>query len=188
MIASRLKEETKIEHAAVEKELMQIIRKIDSIEKYVSLLSIMYGYYASVERSVQPYLGPDNFPDFDARRKSESILQDILYFSGTARPSLCLEIPVADSYSRALGMVYVMEGSTLGGKIIAGVIARQLNIPSDQGFSFFLSYKDKTQYMWESFKQHLEKTFDDREQEQVIDSARQTFNTLKTWICQHAEN
>ena len=50
------------------------------------------------------------------------------------------ELPVIDSFGRALGALYVLEGSTLGGRIIAGIIAA-----ASATFLTFKNWLDKHQ-------------------------------------------
>ena len=62
------------------------------------------------------------------------------------------ELPSIRSHQHALGALYVIEGSTLGGKIISKMISHQIPSTDGHGLTFFNSYGDDTITMWERFK------------------------------------
>ena len=96
---------------------------------------------------------------------------------------ICCDLPMIDSTDRALGALYVLEGSTLGGRIIADMIARRLGLLTS--LEFFDSYGDETQNMWRSFKDFLNKPRTAEQQTKIIDAAKDTFITFKNWIGKH---
>jgi heme oxygenase len=190
MLAHQLKEETKRAHADLEKQLITHIRRVNSTGGYVQLLAMLYGYYKAVEERLQPFLAAAHFPDHERRRKASHIIDDMQQFNGdVAEPVLCPDVPAIDSYAKAIGALYVIEGSTLGGKIIAGMIAKQLNRTEEKGgFSFFNCYGNDTQAMWSSFKQALDRSFEEKQQEEIITTANETFITFKRWVDRHEAN
>ncbi|MBT1702896.1 biliverdin-producing heme oxygenase [Chryseosolibacter indicus] len=182
MLHQHLKEQTAYAHQVLEKKLVTRIKNIRSVEDYATLLKVMYGYYAAIEIQIQPYITDESLLNFTARRKADSILDDISSFMPVGQLPLCTDLPVVKSYAQSLGVLYVLEGSTLGGQIIAKMIANQLNLKDKKGISFFLGYGEKTQVMWESFKEKLDQPFNDFEKEEIIGAANDTFITFKNWI------
>ena len=85
-----------------------------------------------------------------------------------------------------LGWLYVTEGSTLGGAVIARVLG-------DAGFAYrlatFTPYPEGPQPMWRSYLAHLEAwTADDAQRvEQVVAAGCATFSALECWIAAAAE-
>jgi len=185
MINEQLKDSTQVSHQALEKKMVSIIKKIRTRQDYVNFLKLMYGYYSALERRVQEYVSE---MEIGKRRKAERLLEDISYFESTSTPDLCNELPPISSHAEALGAMYVMEGSTMGGKIIARMIEGQAGINGPSGFSFFNGYGEETGKMWEEFKLFLNKPLDELEKLNLILTANRTFRTFYNWIDKHAAN
>jgi heme oxygenase len=132
---------------------------------------------------VQEYL-----PDLEIhkRRKAQRLLEDIHHFGSSSTPDLCNDLPPITSHAEALGAMYVMEGSTRDGKIIAKMIKGQAGIDGPSGFSFFNGYGEDTSRMWEEFKVFLNRPFDELEKLNLILTANRTFNAFYRWIDRHA--
>lgn len=182
MLHPYLKERTSTAHQALEKKMVILIKQIRTEATYVQFLKLMYGYYAAVEAEISNSLETENSLDFKKRRKADRLLDDIRHFGETSATTLCNHLPLINSYPRVLGALYVLEGSVLGGKIIAGMISSQLGLESHDGLSFFMGYSDDTPAMWESFKQYLNKPFTDPQQEEIIQAANDTFTAFRNWI------
>jgi heme oxygenase len=184
MLTEELKEYTEDVHHASEKKMIVALRQITTTEDYLRMLNWLYGFYAPVEEMIRKYLTKDNFPDIDRRSRAEYILWDIRE-SGLPipEPERCEWLPVIDSFHSALGAMYVLEGSTLGGRIIAGMIARSLD--STRCLSFFNGYGAETIHMWSTFKTYLNQPFSTHERREIITAAEDTFLTFKNWIEKH---
>lgn len=95
------------------------------------------------------------------------------------------DVPKLDSFARALGALYVMEGSTMGGKIIASRINQGLlgeNPPMD----YIYPYKENTMPMFQAMCKSIE-TFEHNggNQEEAIIGACETYLKLEKWL--HAD-
>lgn len=181
-----IKTYTKLEHASLEKHLTGIIKGIKSTEQYIDLLRMFYGFYQALEHVMEQYLTQDLIPDIEQRRKADALLHDMEDLGCDSRqPPLQVTVntPVIDSYAAALGAAYVLEGSTLGGVIIAKMIKTQLPyIPDGKGFSFFTCYGVDAQNMWKKFRTYLLALTRKQDQDLAAETARQTFLTFKAWI------
>jgi heme oxygenase (biliverdin-IX-beta and delta-forming) len=183
MLAEEIKERTREVHADLEKKLLSHIQRVQSPERYTVLLALMYGYYAALENRLESFRHA--IPDYDRRRKSQSILDDLksLGYSVASVP-LCRDIPEINSIPQALGSMYVLEGSTLGGKIISRMLLKQ--VPSlEQSLTFFQGYRDETMDMWQKFRQYLQQMIDAVHHEEAQLAAKETFVKFKNWIEQH---
>ena len=180
MLDQDLKEKTRVEHAALEKTLLQFIRGVNSRLEYADLLTKLYGYYHALENVISPFLLDSEVTDYSTRRKSDRLFLDLAEIRDGKNIELCRQLPAVDSYHSALGVLYVLEGSTLGGRIIAGMLSSR--IQSESGFRFFYSYGDDTIEMWKRFKGHLRKPYTKEQQEIIISSALLTFITFKNWL------
>jgi heme oxygenase len=62
------------------------------------------------------------------------------------------------------------------------MIARQLGMNTDNGFSFFNAYGEETTAMWDNFKLLLDSPWTDEEKEEITAAASGTFSAFKNWI------
>jgi heme oxygenase len=183
-LTAELKETTEAVHQAAEKKMILALKSIATDQDYVQMLSWLYGFYAPLEKLIRSQLTLENFPDMIKRSRVEFILWDLKEFGSEApKPDFCRQLPVIDSYARALGALYVLEGSTLGGRIIAGMVSRQLG--STKGLSFFNGYGAETASMWQSFKDFLDRPWTPLQRQEIIAGAEDTFITFKNWIDKH---
>jgi heme oxygenase len=184
MLAAQLKERTREEHALLERKMLDRISSIAKASDYVDLLSLLYGYYAAVESQLTKYFQDPSRADLLRRQKACRILEDMTIFApGHQRPALCVKLPEVNSFYNALGVLYVLEGSTLGGRIIARLISRKLGV--DSGLNFFLSYGNDVDKMWASFKLILQEPFTPEQKAEVVAGALQTFRTFNYWLSEH---
>lgn len=183
MLTERLKEGTKAAHQDLEKLIIRKIKELKSEQEYARLLNSFYGYIAAIEFKIAPLMSAGGLSDFAERRKAESLKDDIKTFDPAAALLLCQDIPELLTYGQAIGALYVLEGSTLGGKYITKMIAEKLTLQPEQGFKFFKSYEERTDFMWEEFKLFLN-TLNPEPQvlSEIADSANQTFLKFYKWL------
>jgi heme oxygenase len=83
-----------------------------------------------------------------------------------------------------VGCLYVLEGATLGGQVIARRLQETLKIGPENGASFFHGYGRDAGHLWKSFRAALAAYASDRwRQEQIIAGARDTFTHFEDWLC-----
>jgi heme oxygenase (biliverdin-IX-beta and delta-forming) len=178
-----LKERTKLEHASLEKLLLARIERIKHPEDYTTLLKQLYGYYAAMEFLLAKYFVNSILHDFGSRRKASCLIDDINTYQESDQIALCSDLPAIHSFHGALGAMYVLEGSTLGGPSVAKLISTRLN--STRGFSFFYCYGDNLRTKWASFKEYLREASSKGKDDEIISAAQETFITFKKWLSSH---
>lgn len=184
MLSQALKEHTAQAHRAAEKKMVAVLKGIRGLDDYAALLSRLHGFYAPVEALIRCQLTEFDLPDIRRRIRAPFLLRDIGETGVALQPvPPCNDLPRIDSYPRALGALYVLEGSTLGGQVIAGMLARQLE--AEKSLSFFHSYGEETDDMWQTFLTYLERPFTAAERREIIAAAEETFLTFSNWIDQH---
>lgn len=186
MLADELKEQTRLVHADLEKKLLAHIQDVKDADRYTRLLVLMYGYYAALEQKLDQF--SENLPDYAARRKSQAILDDLKQLAYPTRQiPVCSDLPSIHSLPSALGAMYVLEGSTLGGKIISKMLLKQ--VPALEGsIRFFQGYNEESMTMWQKFKEHLHNTVDESQQDETHFAAKETFVKFKKWLEYHDAN
>lgn len=182
-----LRAHTHASHQAVEKQLLVKIKLIRTLADYAAVLKMIYGFYAPLEQGIESYISSESSIELPQRRKASKALDDLCFIGDAGDVAICEEIPAIQSFHQALGVLYVLEGSTLGGTVLSRMIRNQIEI-ADSGLSFFLGYGEHTMVMWEKFKSHLAGPFSELEKAEVISSAEDTFITFKKWIEKHAAN
>src|SRR4051812_28976854 len=124
MMIKYLREETETLHQELEKVLIPRIKQTNTPTAYISLLQLFYGYYYPLEQHIAAHLDTSFPGGFEQRRKASLLLQDIAVINGSAlaAPVLCTDIPEITDACQALGALYVLEGSALGGQVISQII------------------------------------------------------------------
>ena len=187
-LSIRLKEHTLASHQQLEKIVIKALKAIESPAGYLKLLKEFYGFIGPLEKVIDQSIDQDSVPDYAERRKAGLLLNDILALEGACGSfAAAPELPeIGDAY-QALGALYVLEGSTLGGKIIARMLRGKLNLDESQdGLSYFTSYGEDAEIMWGRFKEALNRQTDDESlQRRIIEAADDTFRKFKSWIETH---
>jgi heme oxygenase len=142
---------------------------------------MFFGFFHPLENAIQQHLSTTDLNDINERRKAAAILHDLktLGFSAS-NISQCKSLPPVKNSSQAFGALYVLEGSTLGGKMIARMLLNNnLLSLSEESLTFFAGYKEETGSKWKRF---LEAFNRQGNAEEVVKSANDTFSYLKSWM------
>jgi heme oxygenase len=183
MLLDKLRTHTASAHQQLEKLLVPRIKQATSAEAYKEILQLFYGYFKPLEDKIEKYIDSTLLSDYEERRKAAAIVADINYLSGLQGPfKLCTNLPAIDNSRQAIGALYVMEGSTLGGKVIKSILMKNLDMDGTNGFSFFGGYGDDTPVKWQVFTSTLNEKFSDpATHEDVLLAAHDTFIKFKSW-------
>lgn len=182
-LSDLLKQSTKINHQQLEKVMVKQLRLVKTNEDYIKLLQLFYSYFGGLEEKINLYITPFKLENDFQRRKAARLSDDIKMLGGEIKEKAQNEdLPLIVNHLQAFGALYVLEGSTLGGRVIVKMLQRQLNTFENIGFTFFNGYNEKTEEMWASFKELLNKQPQNAEEtEQVLNTANETF--LKFKLC-----
>ena len=182
-ISDRLKTFTTRSHQKLEKSVSGLISRLHTSEDYSYLLGLFYSYFGGLERLIGHQGVEKYLPDCDERRNAKSISEDLLALH-VSNPEICKkdQLPFLDSPFQALGALYVMEGSTLGGVHIVKMIQKKLP-GNENSFHFFSGYGDRNALMWNRFKEALNNaTTDEEEITLILSGAEDTFHKFYEWI------
>jgi len=184
-----LRQHTRIEHARLEDRL-DIFTRLQGRDEYRALLIRMYGLYGPLEARLLEVGHRHALPlDVAARRKAPLLERDlaVLGLDSMARAAIprCAALPALDSAVTALGCLYVLEGATLGGQLIARHLERHLGIGTDTGAAFFTAYGERVGAMWRAVGAALAAyTCAPGEEEAMVGAARATFEAFEGWLLQ----
>ncbi|HEX4549565.1 biliverdin-producing heme oxygenase [Pseudomonas sp.] len=173
-------------HIALEKRLPFFSDTLDS-SAFERLMQAYYGFYRPLESAL---LDSGVIPvDFDLapRLKAQTLLSDLqalgLSAEAITRLPLCQSLPVIDSSAACLGVLYVLEGATLGGQILRREIASRLSLDADNGAAFLDIYGAATGRRWRDFIEYLgSQALDAHDREAVVAAAQTTFSCFERWL------
>ncbi len=190
MISEKLKTSTAENHRIVEESglMAPILNRTITKESYARILKKFYGFFHPLEITINSFPQLSEYlPDFSERRKSEALIDDLkrLELPQETEYNLCNNLPTLTHLSHAFGCLYVMEGSTLGGKMISRILNDTLNIDETNGAKFFTGYGPTTGMKWNAFREALGKySTETNDDESVVEAANDTFLKFKQWIDQ----
>ena len=177
-----LKTATTVAHESLEREL-DLLRPSLTLAEYVELLECFYGFWSPWEALAGRILSPDFF---DPRRKVALLEQDLRRFGRNPQAVLRAlpkpELPVLRTRDAALGSMYVIEGSTLGGQLLSRHFEKAFGFSNGEGDSFFRSYGPETGRMWRQFGETLKSVSSPEGEQQAVSAANDTFIRLREWF------
>ncbi|QHS60934.1 biliverdin-producing heme oxygenase [Chitinophaga agri] len=180
-----LRERTGKQHQDLERVLIPRIKAANTPEAYTSLLQLFYGYYYPLEQHIAAHMDITFPGGFERRRKAALLLDDIAAITNAPaiQPICCNDIPEIADNAQALGAMYVLEGSTLGGQVICQILSRNLSSPDlPKALSFFNGYGADTQSYWDTFVHYLQGyNGDDTQRQRLLDAAAATFEHFRSW-------
>ena len=183
-----LRAATALSHRRLEKRL-DIKTRFADLTAYRAHLEKMWGFCAALECSLQPASFDGALPDYESRRKLPLLTQDLLAV-GTHPARLgalqrCAQLPGALNTAAAFGCTYVMEGATLGGRVLLPLIEERLGFTADRGAAFLGSYRDDVSRMWRDFGAAVDGWCHSSErQDAAAGAAVMTFDALTVWLCE----
>jgi heme oxygenase (biliverdin-IX-beta and delta-forming) len=186
-VLERLKHETAAEHATIENATAIMNPRLSLLE-YRAYLESSLGFYCVAEAKlcragVWEVL---NLPAAE-RLKLPLLVKDLQALGHEDPFSLpvCDQPPEWPSAAAAVGGAYVLEGSTLGGRVISRHIHERFG--ADAPCAFLECYGRNTGEKWQAFRSALAGFASSREIEnQIIAGARATFTAFTRWLNQRA--
>lgn len=159
-VRERLRAATAVAHQRLE-EVMALDERCRDREGYRALLERLLGIYVPLEAALtridwsRTSIGPDRLA------KAEWLRAD-LHFLGLA-PARIGELPLAGALpeirgvAQGLGVLYVLEGATLGGQLTLRRLEPALGVTASAGARFFASWGREVGPRWRAFVAELER-------------------------------
>ncbi|HEX8360290.1 MAG TPA: biliverdin-producing heme oxygenase [Longimicrobium sp.] len=188
-ILDLLRDRTRAAHERAEEALPLLDPALDRT-RYRAILAAFWGFHAALEPRLRAVQGLGALELDAGRRRKLPLLEADLRVLGEdpARLPVAGEVPRVDGVAAALGVMYVLEGATLGGRVISRHLA-SLGIGPETGGAFFGGYGDATGEMWKAFaaaigayaEAHPEST------DEMVKAADETFTLLERWLARAME-
>ena len=150
-VLGRLRAATRDDHAKLDTEL-DIFTTLASPAGRLALTSRFLKLHAGAEQVLSIWLNDSAGLDFAGRRRTPLILQDLADL-GQQEADEVEPMSALTSQAEALGHLYVLEGSTLGGQMIGRRLARM----GQAGLRLLDPYGKSTGARWTSFLEVLQR-------------------------------
>ena len=151
-----LRSSTRDEHDRIER----LLRLTDPmpLARYAAVMAGFDAFLGAWEPRVRAALPARLHEWFDARRRSAFAQADLQWLQAVAQvepPPMSADaartLPL-DGLVEVLGSLYVIEGSALGGRVIAPLLERDMNLDRDAGARYFHGFGADTGAMWQDFR------------------------------------
>lgn len=181
---ARLRAATSALHASLDRSLT-IAQLPPTVQRVVRHLSACAAWYSPLEQRLHSvaYLSPElQALSLEERDKAAWLRADLARLGAEQPAELCDELPTIDSTHDCWGLLYVLEGATLGGRVLQTRIAE--GAPELRTLEFFAGYGTDTATRWREFLAAL----DGADRARTIDASRAeaaacaTFATLHAWL------
>jgi heme oxygenase len=154
----RLKEITSQSHKNLESLPVSVSIVSPSVtkEEYTHYLSLMHDVVKDAEENIFPQL--EGVINGVSERNKTHLLENDLAALGYPKKDFKKPLSVVkDKFSDAfaLGVMYVIEGSTLGGRFILKNINEALGYSAEDGAQYFAGYGNATGSHWKSFMNQM---------------------------------
>lgn len=192
-ILEQLREQTRPAHVALEAQslLQRLLSSGLTEAQYVQLLQSMLAFYQSLESELVPATAEllARHPDPDYRYLPRAPLLDNdcralgCHSPGVIYPTVKLPLDGSDAY--LLGVLYVIEGSTQGGRLISRHLTHTLGVSENSGASFFNIHRRDNS--WMAFRHWFGRDLAchyQNDMNKMIEGANMTFSTLHTHLDQ----
>jgi heme oxygenase len=155
-VLTRLRSSTADAHRRVEARLFP--SALSGRAAYAGMLQVLLALHEPHEKRFGNLDGFDALGvDLPARRKAPQLRADLFALHAAeppvhGRPTTLLESPPNDDLMAALGAFYVLEGSTLGGRVLLREVRERLG---DVPTGFLAGYGDQTGRRWKQTRAAL---------------------------------
>lgn len=183
MLLSSLKHNTQDLHDALEQEsvMQELVNGKGSLILYTKILQVLLPLYYTLKTSPNILSWcKKNHPNSVSIRGADLIKKELSQY-GINKETIEPLNEWADwnDESQIIGSLYVIEGSSLGGKQISKALKKHYNITIEPENSFFNPYGKNCVYRWQNFKSLITNQEQRINKEAAIESARKTFIQYK---------
>jgi len=124
-------------------------RRLASIPSYLGLLQSLWCLHSAFERSVHQHDLSAHGIDVKERKRAHWLAADLQALG--AEPEVAPALHPIASAAEAIGCLYVLEGSTLGGQVILPQAVRLLGVSEHRGARFFVGHGERNSRLWTDF-------------------------------------
>ncbi|MDM1048663.1 biliverdin-producing heme oxygenase [Sphingobacterium hotanense] len=173
MLSERIKAATKNGHQNLEKQVVYRLKAIENNLDYADLLKFFFSYFETLEQQIANNIPASLEPYFRVRRSAKDIAKDIAVLGADLADLPQAFLPIIENKNQAIGALYVLEGSIMGGPYIVKMLQKQ---GIETGFNFFQGYGEQSAEKWAKFTKIINtEVAEEKDIEEAIASAHNTF-------------
>jgi heme oxygenase len=198
MILARLREQTADLHASLERTLPLGPAQF-SLRQYGNVLAAFRGFFATWEAEAERRAPVALRPLVRERARLHLLDADLALLGIAPQPPISpAQLPRLEDPPTLLGSMYVLEGSRLGGQVIARYVAEMDDIRLLRGYpeqqarpreplaapiAFFTGFGPQTGPQWKRFCSVLQQyAVSDAASNAMVAAARRTFVAFESWM------
>jgi len=184
-VLRRLRTETAAEHQAVE-DTLDLLAPDLTPERLVAALTRLHGFWTAAEAGLDAWAvtapGDAAAVDWSRRRRAQLYAADLAALGAVPAVVEQPALPPVEGTDEALGRLYVLEGSTLGGVFIDRHLASLPQLAPTGGLQAFSPYGEETGAMWHGYRQTTRaRVAAGGDADRLVAAARDTFAALAAW-------
>jgi heme oxygenase len=173
-------------HAQIET-LIHVEARLGCRDDYRMLLERFWGLHLPLEAALAELDWRGSGLSMAERARVPMLRADLMALGHVphtlAALPLCPALPPLDSRAAALGCLYVLEGSTLGGRIVLKQLRSSLGLTPASGAAFYAGHGARTGTLWRAFVEALDAGVETAaEQAAAVESALATFALFGDWV------
>jgi heme oxygenase len=185
--SSRLRSATASHHQAIDHAL-GLPASIQTLEDYEAWLARFFALYQPMESTLR---GFPQWPEWDIDIAELGMAAALSCDLAALRRDVSLikpapqgRLPKLATFPAALGSLYVLEGSKLGGRFILHDLAGRLGAGIAGSDAFFAGNGSQTGSRWSRFQSSLDRFSAGRpgEFDEVVSGAQATFSAVQDWM------
>lgn len=183
-VLTDLRQATASAHHALEARL-PFLQPDFNLPRYTGLLKAYHGFYLPLEQALCALPLPAAL-QYQQRRKAAALAADLRTLGLTQQQieqlPQCRQLPPMQDTASAFGVLYVLEGATLGGQVLLRAMRTSLQIGADSGASFLDVYGAATGQRWRAFLELLSGITQPAARQHCTHAASATFALFQAWL------
>ena len=184
-VLTELRTATAVEHEQVETTLGLMDHDLGR-DRLVAVLVRLHAFWTAAEAGLDAWA--HHWPAdaetvaWSRRRRAHLFAEDLRTLGAEPDPAPLPDLPAVEDTDHALGRLYVLEGSTLGGTFISRHLATLPALGPDVRLGAFSPYGAETGAMWHAFRRVTrDRVAAGSDAGRVVGAARATFSALAAW-------
>ena len=184
-VLTELRTATAVEHEQVETTLGLMDHQLGR-DRLVAVLARLHAFWTAAEAGLDAWAhrwpADAETVAWSRRRRAHLFAADLRALGGEADAAALPELPAVEDTDQALGRLYVLEGSTLGGTVIARHLATLPALGPGVRLGAFSPYGPETGAMWHAFRRVTrDRIAAGGDAGRLVGAARATFGALAAW-------
>jgi len=180
MLSDYLKEKTAVYHKEIEDKLEsnKLFNSTFTDKNYYKMLQVNHIFLKSYEDSIKEFLNEKDLENLALTKLNKlSLIQQDINELGLEELNVPKQFELQNR-AEAIGALYVIEGSMLGGNVIAKTL-KKYPFLENKSFIYFGHYGENLGQIWKTFIGYINQEFTtEEEQQQVFEGAKKAYEDL----------